>query len=190
MFETYLPDEIILKIWRYLSWFDVFIGFYNLNTRLNQTISGYLKHISIGDDYSLKQFQYGCSCLLHHQSSLFICIRTLTISNRGSPLAAKYFLSHIRMQDMIYLEKLTLIEVTGEEILAYLDVMERAGDNMFQHLNTLEIYDAQNISNNTLIIHNNNKEQGEFESSIMNRVLTGNNYRLKSIMINGDYMYM
>ena len=99
MFETSIfPDEIILKMCRYLSWFDIFIAFYNLNTRLNQTISGYLNYVSFGEDCCLKQFQYGCSLLLDHQSSLFLFIRTLTISNRGSPLAAKYFLSHIPIQ--------------------------------------------------------------------------------------------
>jgi hypothetical protein len=84
MFETHLPDEIILKICHYLSWFDVIIAFYNLNTHFNRTINGYLKHVSIGNNCHLKQFQFGCSFLLYHQSSLFFRIRTLTISNRGS----------------------------------------------------------------------------------------------------------
>lgn len=190
MFETSLPDEIILKICHYLPWFDVIMAFCNLNSRLNRTISGYLKHVSIGNDCGLKQFQHGCSFLLYHQSSLFFHIRTLTISNRGSPLAAKYFLSYIPIQNMIYLEKITLIKFTGKEILLYLDVIERAGENMFQYLITFHIYDPQYINDSTLAILKTLEEQKEYESTIINRILTGNNYRLKSIMIDGDDIYM
>jgi hypothetical protein len=190
MLETSFPDEILLKICHYLSCVDVIIAFYNLNSRLNQTISGYLKHVSIGNDCCLKHFQYGCSFLLYHRSSLFFFIRTLTISNRGSPLAAKYFLSYIPIQNMIYLEKMTLIEFTGKEILSYLDVIERAGENMFQYLIKLHIYDPQYINDSTLAILKTLEEQKEYESTIINRILTGNNCRLKSIMIDGDDMYM
>ena len=92
---------------------------------------------------------------------------------------------------MIYLEKITLIEVTGEEILSFLDIIERAGDNTFQHLNTFEIYDPRYIdSYNCHIVHHNHEKQKEYESNIINRILTGNNYRLKSIVINGDCIYM
>jgi hypothetical protein len=91
---------------------------------------------------------------------------------------------------MIYLEKLTLIEFTGYELLSYLDVIEKNGQNTFQHLITLEIYDPQYIDSIAHAIHRNLEEQREYESSIVNRILTGNNYRLKSIMINGDDTYM
>jgi len=190
-FETNLPDEIILEICRYLSWFDVIIAFYNLNTRLNRTVNVYRKHVSIGNNCHLKQFRYGCSFLLHHESSLLSFTRTLTISNRGSPSAAKYFLSQIPLQDMIYLEKITMIEFTGGEILSYLHVIETASENMFQHLTTLHIYDPNYINDSTYtFLHNSEKEQIEYESTIINRILTGNNYRLKSIIINGDKIYM
>jgi hypothetical protein len=189
-FETHLPDEIILEICHYLSWFDTVIAFYNLNTRLNRTLSGYVKHVSIGNNCYLKQFQDGCFFLFSNQSSLFFLIRTLTISNRGSPLAAKYFLSHIPIQEMLYLEKLTLIELTGKEILSYLDVITNADQNMFQYLITLHIYDPQCINCSTHAIRDSLEEQNEYESTLINRIITGNNYRFKSIMINGDDIYM
>ena len=190
MFETSLPDEIILNICHYLSWFDVIIAFYNLNTRLNRTISGYFKDVFIGNNCHLKQFQHVCSLLFSYRSSIFNHIRTLTISNRGSPFAAKYFLSHIPIQEMIYLEKLILIAFTGDEILSYLDLIENAGKNMFQHLVKLHIYDPQRVNNKPQAIHDSLEEQKEYESTIINRILTGNNYQLKSIMIDGDNIYM
>jgi hypothetical protein len=190
MFETSFPDEILLKICRYLSWFDVIIAFYNLNSRFNRTLSGYLKHASIGNDCCLKDFQHGCSFLLDHQSSLFLFIRTLTISNRGSPLAAKYFLSHIPIQDMFHLEKMTLVEFTGDEILSYLDVIERSSENMFRYFTVLHIDDPQYINGVTHGFRETPDERKEYESIMINRILTGNKQRLKSIIISGDDMHM
>jgi hypothetical protein len=187
-FETHLPDEIILEICHYLSWFDTVIAFYNLNTRLNRTLSGFLRHVSVGNNCYLKQFQDGCSFLLSNQSSLFFLIRTLTISNRGSPLAAKYFLSHIPIQEMIYLEKLTLIQFTGNELLSYLDVIGKDGQNTFQHLVTLRIYDPPYI--NFCPLWKTWKEKGEYESTIINQVLMANNQRLQTIIFNGKDAYM
>jgi hypothetical protein len=91
---------------------------------------------------------------------------------------------------MIYLEKIILIEFTGKEILSYLDVIEQAAKNKFQYLVAFHIYDPQYINNSTLAILKTSEEQKEYESNIINRILTGNNYRLKSIMIDGDDIYM
>jgi hypothetical protein len=190
MLETSFPDEILLKICRYLSWFDVIIAFYNLNSRFNRTLSGYLKHVSIGNDCCLKHFQHACSFLLDHQSSLFLLIRTFTISNRGSPLAAKYFLSHIRIQDMIYLEKLTLIKFTGDELLSYLDIIGKDGQHTLQHLVTLHICDPPYINHRAFRMCKTWTEQKDYESTIVNRVLMANNQRLQSIMIDGDDVFM
>ena len=190
MFDTSLPDEIILHICRYLSWFDIITAFYNLNSRLNQTISQYLQNVRVGDDCYLKQFRHACSFLLDYHLCLFSRIQTLTISNRGSPLAAKYFLSHIPIQNMIYLEKLTLIELTAKEIVSYLDVIGQADENIFQYLITLHIFDPQYINNDMHSIQKTLEDQIEYESIIINRILTGNKLRLKSILINGDDIYM
>ena len=190
MLETSFPDEILLKICRYLSWFDVIIAFHNLNSRFNQILSGYLKNVSIGNDCSLKHFQHGCSFLLGRQSSLLPLIRTLSISNRGSPLAAKYFLSRIRMQDMIYLEKLTLIKCTGNEVLSYLDVIGRDGEHTFQHLVTLHICDPLLINSGAFHLFEHWTEQKDYESNIINRILMANDQRLQSIMIKGNYASM
>ena len=189
-FETNLPDEIILEICRYLSWLDVMYAFYNLNARINRTISAYFKHVSIGNNCQLKQFQYGCSILLHYRSTLFLFIRTLTISNRGSPLAAKYFLSHIPIQDMIFLEKLVLIKFTGDELLSYLDVIGTDDQNIFQHLVTLHIFDLPHVNQRPFNMRKTLKEQEEYESVIINRVLTANNQRLQSIMVDGEDVSM
>jgi hypothetical protein len=187
-FETHLPDEIILEICHYLSWFDTVIAFYNLNTRLNRTLSGFLKHVSVGNNCYLRQFQDGCSFLLSNQSSLFSLVRTLTISNRGSPLAAKYFLSHIPLEDMIYLEKLTLIQFTGNELLSYLHVIDKDGQNTFQHLVTLNIYDPPYIV--FWPLWKTWKEKGEYESTIINKMLMANSQRLQTIIFNGEDAHM
>ncbi|CAF1122279.1 unnamed protein product [Rotaria sordida] len=45
-FET-LPDEIILIACQYLRGADVLYSFYNLNTRLNITITGYCRYVNL-----------------------------------------------------------------------------------------------------------------------------------------------
>ena len=190
MLETSFPDEILLKTYCYLSWFDVIIAFYRLNTRFNRTLSEYLKHMSIGSDCCFKHFQLGCSFLLNHQSSLFPLIRTLTISNRGSPSAAEYFLLHVPIQDMIYLEKIRLIEFTGDEILSYLDVIERTNENVFRYLAVLHIDDAQYFNGATYTYRQTPDEAKNYESNMINRVLTGNKQRFESILISSNDIYM
>ncbi|UJR13303.1 hypothetical protein I4U23_000321 [Adineta vaga] len=80
IFERSPPDEIILNICQYLSWMDIMIAFYNLNSRFNRTVSSYLKHVCIGNDCELKQFQSVCSLLLSHRSFLLDHIQTLANS--------------------------------------------------------------------------------------------------------------
>ena len=190
MFETSFPDEVLLKIYGYLSWFDVVIAFYNLNSRFNPTLSGYLKHVSVGNDCCFKHFQHGCSFLLSHQSSLFPFIRTLTISNRGSPSAARYFLLHISIQDMIYLEEMRLIEFTGDEILSYLAVIERTNENIFPYFTVLYIDNPKNIDGAMHAHCKTSAECEKYQSIMINRILTGNKQQLKSIIISGKHMDM
>lgn len=190
MLETSFPDEILLKIYDYLSWCDTIIAFYNLNSRFNRTLSGYLKHVSIGNDCCFKHFQHGCLFLLSHQSSLFPFIRTLTISNRGSPSAARYFLLHIPIQDMIYLEEMRLIDFTGDEILSYLDVIERTNENIFQYFTVLYIDNPQNIDGAMHAHCKTSDETKEYQSNMINRILTGNKQRFKSIVISGEQIHM
>lgn len=190
MLETTFPDEIFLLICGYLSWFDLIITFYNLNSRFNRILGEYLKHVSIGNDCCFNHFQHGCSFLLKHQSSLFPRIRTLTISNRGSPSAAKYFLLHIPIQDMIDLEKIRLIEFTGDEILSYLDMINRTNESMFQHLTVLHIDDPQYFNGATYTRRQTRDEVKNYQSIMINRILTGNRQRFKSIRISSDDIYM
>lgn len=174
----------------YLSGFNVFVAFYNLNLRINRMISGYLQHLSVGNDCCLNYFRTGCSILVHHQSSLLHLIRTLTISNRGSPLAARSFLSLVSLENMIYLEKLTFIEFTGHEILLYLDAIERNSENMFQYLTTLYIDHPQCIDSHAYAWLGTPEKKQEHQSILINQILTGNKYRFKSIVIHGDDAYM
>lgn len=185
VFENNLPDEIIVNICDYLSWSDIFTAFYNLNSRLNRTISGHFKHVSFGDYCHFKQFQYSCSLLLSHRSFLFDHIKALKISNRGSPLAAKYFLSHIPIQQMIHLEKLTLVAFTPDEILLYLDVIDNAEKNTFQHLVKLHLYQTLYINTDPLYVYDTPEALREYHSYLANRILTGNSQQLQSIIFDG-----
>lgn len=58
-----LPDEIILSICQYLREADVLYSFYNLNSRLNVTITGYCRHVNLMS-VSYKQFEYAVSRVL------------------------------------------------------------------------------------------------------------------------------
>ena len=123
--------------------------------------------------------------LLSHRSFLLDHIKTLTISNRDSPLAAKYFLSHIPVQEMIHLEKLTLVAFTHDEILLYLDFIDNAEENIAQNLARLHLYHTLYINTDPLYVYDTPAAIREYHSYSANRILTGNSQRLQSIIFNG-----
>jgi hypothetical protein len=58
-----LPDEMILYVCHYLRGADILYSFYNLNTRLNITITGYCRYVNLMA-VSYKQFDYAVSNVL------------------------------------------------------------------------------------------------------------------------------
>src|SRR5690349_128283 len=58
-----LPDEIILHICQYLRGADVLYSFFNINTRLNITITGYCRYANLMT-VPYKQFNYVATHIL------------------------------------------------------------------------------------------------------------------------------
>ena len=82
-----LPDEIILEICRYLSCTDILYSFFNINIRLNCTISIYYQHVILRQT-SFIQFEYICRNIL---PKIGCKIRSLCINANWTDLLAKRF---------------------------------------------------------------------------------------------------
>lgn len=86
LFED-LPDELLLKVCQYLRPIDIFYGFYNLNQRLNRTITFYRENVFLSD-FTQKEFEYFLDGYLFHLASN---VRCLIIDNRSTDQLGKRF---------------------------------------------------------------------------------------------------
>lgn len=118
-----LPDELILLICRYLSSTDILISFYNLNSRLTQTISGFYQHVVLGQ-VSFKHFNYICTSILPNIS---INIRTLVVSNDWKGILSKIFLNYFGEKMSLlfpHLQRLILVTFRISSLLSFLDCLQ------------------------------------------------------------------
>ena len=146
IFET-LPDELILDICRHLHCSHVLYSFFDLNSRLNQTITFYYQHVwfrrgtyrqllYIYDDILPRIGRSILSLTLHplHQSSfpmplkqyfgtIVPYLRTLTLTSwRSESLLSNMFES---LQQMNYLEKLVIQELSCSTMIDDRDFLEK-----------------------------------------------------------------
>lgn len=78
-----LPDELLLMVCSYLNNIDILQAFYNLNHRLNSTISDYIKKIDL-IQVSYSQFNKYCHMLT--ETNLGLQLKSLSLSNDESVL--------------------------------------------------------------------------------------------------------
>lgn len=105
-----LPDELLLLVSSYLSAFDVLQSFYDLNTRLNTTISAYRRHIDLG---RVRYGQFNHYCRMLNQSSFGFGVHSLVLSNSMIPCQIKLFIERVWPLDekLPNLECLTLHDI-------------------------------------------------------------------------------
>lgn len=180
-FEIF-PDEIILEICRYLHCSHVLYSFFDLNSRLNRTITSYCQHVWFRRA-SYKQllhiYQYilpriGSSILsltIHplHQASfpssfkeqisnIFPNLKTLTLTSWTSENLLLFIINSI--QQMKYLQKLVIQELSCSLAIDDRDFIEKIFNNKNSSLtNIIFDYDCDsfnfiNHSINNIISHN------------------------------------
>lgn len=160
-----LPDEIILVICRYLSSVDVLYSLFNLNFRLNRTISIYCQYVILRRTIFI-HFEYICSNILPKIGSR---IRCLCVNANWTDLLAKRFLFYFghRMKEVFpNIEHLTLVAFSGNELNDY---MESIAD--LPYLNKLTIHDRYNVTE-------------EYKQILFDKVLSANKNRLNTILFN------
>lgn len=108
-----LPDEILLDICRYLHSGDVLYALYNLNARLNRTVTSYCEHVSFHQTFYL-QCEYLCKEVVPRMDYL---IQSLIICELESPLFERTFQTH---GAYINLEKITFVNWTDTKLVKFL----------------------------------------------------------------------
>lgn len=142
-----LPNELVFKIFDYLTTIDTWSAFYNLNPRLNNALQAHRTNIDLSQCRK-SQFDFACQCILKRIQNPFaikFCPRLMVESTRQlfSKLQSKN-VKHI-------LQSLTLTHMTTQSM-----------DIVVQHLNHLV-----NLRSLT-IMHDPEKIIGKFIVKIMN----------------------
>jgi hypothetical protein len=163
-FERF-PDEILLEICRFLSSTEILYSLFNINSRLNRTISIYCEHVILRQT-SFIQFEYICLNILPKIGSI---IRSLSINANWTDLLAKQF--HFYFGDQMKnlfpnLEHLILVAFSGNELN---DCIESIFD--LPNLNQLTIHDRYNVTE-------------EYKQILFHKILSANKNRLKKIFFN------
>ncbi|CAF2393856.1 unnamed protein product [Rotaria sp. Silwood2] len=89
-----LPDEIILEICRYLHCSHVLYSFFDLNTRLNKTITSYCQHVWFRRA-SYKQLLYIYQYILPRIGSSVLSLTIHPLHQVSFPSSFKHQISNI-----------------------------------------------------------------------------------------------
>lgn len=155
-----LPDEVILHVCQYLRSSDVLFSFFNLNTRLNTTITGYCHYVNLMV-VSHRQFDYVVSYILPNIGylvrSFVLNLNWQTImSSKGYAVLFKTQMSIIFPQ----LKSLTLKSFTTEDFMSYIN-------NIEDHAHIVKL-DIQSLA-------------GDSQDTLLGKILAANSRRLTSV---------
>jgi hypothetical protein len=160
-----LPDEILLYICQYLRGADVFYSFYNLNSRLNVTITGYCRYVNLMA-VSYKQFEYAVSHVLPRIGSL---VQAFVLNSNWETiidykLNSVLFLSRLSLL-LPRIQRLTVKWFTSERLLPFIDTL--------QDLPQLIELDIRFLKGSTI-------------ESLLEKVLSANNGQLSIVSFDHD----
>jgi hypothetical protein len=163
-FES-LPDEIILNVCQYLRGADVFYSLYNLNTRLNVSITGYCHYVNLMA-VSYQQFEYSVSHVLPQIGSL---VRSFVLNGNWQTIIDKELSSALYTSNLLslfpQLQRLTIKWFTSERLLTFINVLRD-----FPQLIELDIRFLK----------------GSVIDLIQSKVLSANNNRLEIVNVDQD----
>jgi hypothetical protein len=160
-----LPDEIILHICQYLRGADVLYSFYNLNARLNITITGYCRYVNLMA-VSYKQFEYAASYVLPQIGSL---VQTFVLNGNwetiiDDKLSSILFTPYLSLL-FPQLQKLTVKWFTSERFSLFI--------NSLQDFSQLIELDIRFLKGNPVDL-------------LLSKVLSANNGRLSIVSFDQD----
>ncbi|UJR29152.1 hypothetical protein I4U23_010366 [Adineta vaga] len=160
----HLPDEILIHICQYLHGADILFSFYNLNTRLNTTITGFYRYVNL-TAVSYKQFEYAVRDVLPYTGSL---VRSFILNGNWETIISKelssiLFISHISKL-FPRIEKLVIKWFQSDKLLSFIDTL--------QNLPELVELDIRFLKGDTI-------------DSLLENIFSANNHRLS--IISFDY---
>jgi hypothetical protein len=167
MFSTFeiLPDEIILNVCQYLRCGEVLYSFYNLNTRINVTITGYCRYVNLMS-VAWKQFHYVATDLF---PSIGFHVRSFVLNANWETLISGQLFTDLFTSRLSFLcpqlEKLTLQWFTTEMFRLFINRLEN-----FPQLNNLNIRCLT----------------GESTDELLEKVFSANNCRLTIVSFDQD----
>ncbi len=164
-----LPDEILLLICRYLSSTDILLSFYDLNSRLSQTISGFCQHVVLAQ-IPLKRFDYICKSILPNMGTN-IC--SLVISNDWKGVLSNMFVNYFGETMLLafpHLRRLILTTFRMSSLMSFLVCLH----------NLPELFEIKIMSLYEMGIRSIEPE------TVLQQVFTANNNSLTSILFDDD----
>ncbi|CAF1308816.1 unnamed protein product [Rotaria sordida] len=133
-----LPNEIFIEIFEFLSIFDIFYSFNQLNNYFNQLIRTIPLHVNF-KNIQKSIFDRFCKFLLSN-SDVKNQIYTLVLSNKDTSDQIKTFLSLFSLNEFLHLHSLTLIQVE-ENILQKLKLIIP----LIPQLHSFHLFDSNDI---------------------------------------------
>jgi hypothetical protein len=141
MYFELFPDELILEICRYLHCSHVLYSFFDLNSRLNRTITSYCEHVWLRRA-SYKQLLHIYEYILPRIGSSVLSLTIHPLHQAAFPLTFKGEMSNIFPN----LQNLTLSSWTSEKLFSFLfEAIE--GMNYLQKLVIQELSCSTSIRN-------------------------------------------
>lgn len=160
-----LPNELFLFICQFLSSADVLLCFYGLNHRISQTISGYYRHVVIGQ-IPYEQFNHLCALIL---PEIGINISSLVVSNQWKGILSNCFLDYFADKMSLtfpQLKTLSLISFNVDTCESFLSSLE----NLFE-FDEIRLYYQYDSTNDSLKCE-----------ALLQKIFETNNQRLNSIL--------
>ncbi|CAF1304528.1 unnamed protein product [Rotaria sordida] len=133
-----LPNEIFIEIFEFLSIFDIFYSFNQLNNYFNQLIRTIPLHVNF-KNIQKSIFDRFCKFLLSN-SDVKNQIYSLVLSNKDTSDQIKTFLSLFSLNEFLHLHSLTLIQVE-ENILQKLKLIIP----LIPQLHSFHLFDSNDI---------------------------------------------
>ncbi|CAF1282245.1 unnamed protein product [Didymodactylos carnosus] len=144
-----LPDEILLRILKYLNSFDALYSFMKLNTRFENLLIAHKREINLSE-VSYQQFLYYFEHLLPNINEILYAMK---LGSKKTPGQLGLFMSKVRTTNQFTdIETLTIVEPKLNELTFLLKEFA----NRLEYLSTLSLInhtidDSQYLSYNNLI---------------------------------------
>jgi len=168
LFET-LPDEIILEVCSYLNGADVLYSLFNLNTRLNITITDYCRFVDL-KRVTYSRFDHIVCHILPHiasfvESFVFHVYREKLLSTKASTV----FYGRPMSFTFPLLRKISLVSFTVEDLLSFINILQDLSQLVQVNIDFLK---------------------GSGDETLLTKILAANNNKLETVLFDRNSIFL